>query len=439
MPPDGASGSSEDRPRIALVLPGGGSRGAYEAGALSVLLPALAERGEEVTVYCGTSVGAINAAALASAAHLGPVEQARMLLETWEGISKAEVTGRLIGPGMARGVASLIGEAIGVPGVRFNGLIEPKPLRDNIERWIDWPALHENVASGRVHSVCAVATSLRTGETVGFLEWGGRKPPEGAAEEILYAPVEMSGDHVRASAAIPGVFPPVEVPGRGRATGYFVDGATRLNAPIRPAIDLGGDRIIAISFEPYVSAGVTKIGSRSPGLADVLANVLDGLLADPAAADIRRMAAVNSFFAEGMESGSRAARAYRRSRGRRPYRKLSYALVAPRTRRALGRLAERIFEERYSGFGAFRDLDVALMAGALGGGPSRGELLTFLFFDEEFISALIDAGRRDARRWLASHPGFWCSDATHDFDLGSPAEPSEREIAVLEEWRARRR
>lgn len=80
------------------------------------------------------------------------------------------------------------------------------------------------------------------------------------------------------------------------------------------------------------------------------------------------------------------------------------------------------------------------MARALGGGPSRGELLTFLFFDEEFISALIDAGRRDARRWLATHPAFWCSDAGHDFDI-SPLtqEPAEKEIAVLEEYRLRRR
>lgn len=307
---DSRINGSERKP-IGVVLPGGGSRGAYEAGALSVLLPALEERGERVSIYCGTSVGAINGTALASHAHLGPTAQASALLETWQGISKQEVTGRLIGPGLAIGVARLVGEAMRVPGVRFQGLVEAAPLRENIERWIDWPALHRNVATGEVEAVCNIATSLRTGEPVGFLESHSRRAPEGAAEEIRYVPIELSGTHVRASAAIPLIFAPIEIPGKGPDSGWFVDGATRLNAPIRPAIDLGAERIVVISFEPYAAAVPTKVASRRPGFADIAANVIDGLLADPAAADIRRMAAINSFFAEGMESGSKAARAYR--------------------------------------------------------------------------------------------------------------------------------
>lgn len=78
------------------------------------------------------------------------------------------------------------------------------------------------------------------------------------------------------------------------------------------------------------------------------------------------------------------------------------------------------------------------MARAMGGGPSRGELLTFLFFDEQFIAALIDAGRRDARRWISRHPHFWCSDSAHDFGLGSDPDPSDIEVAQLAEWRSMR-
>ena len=54
--------------RIALVLAGGGARGAYEVGALAALAPALAERGETPDIIVGTSIGALNGAFLAARA-----------------------------------------------------------------------------------------------------------------------------------------------------------------------------------------------------------------------------------------------------------------------------------------------------------------------------------------------------------------------------------
>ena len=70
MPPAARPDEDPSDRRVALVLPGGGARGAYEVGALSVLLPELERRGEMPTIFCGTSVGAINAAFLGSVAHL---------------------------------------------------------------------------------------------------------------------------------------------------------------------------------------------------------------------------------------------------------------------------------------------------------------------------------------------------------------------------------
>jgi len=55
--------------RIALVLAGGGARGAYEVGALEALAPALANRGEVPDVIVGTSIGALNGAFFAARAH----------------------------------------------------------------------------------------------------------------------------------------------------------------------------------------------------------------------------------------------------------------------------------------------------------------------------------------------------------------------------------
>ncbi|HEY2006318.1 MAG TPA: patatin-like phospholipase family protein, partial [Solirubrobacteraceae bacterium] len=65
---------SQGNPTVAVVLAGGGARGAYEAGALSVLLPVLEERGLRPRIVIGTSVGALNASFLAANAQL-PADQ----------------------------------------------------------------------------------------------------------------------------------------------------------------------------------------------------------------------------------------------------------------------------------------------------------------------------------------------------------------------------
>ena len=87
--------------------------------------------------------------------------------------------------------------------------------------------------------------------------------------------------------------------------------------------------------------------------------------------------------------------------------------MAPSRRGAIGALAEAVFQERYGGVRGLRSPDFALLARLLGGGRAhaRGELLSFVLFDEVFIERLLDAGRNDAERWLATHPGFWSADA----------------------------
>ena len=134
-----------------------------------------------------------------------------------------------------------------------------------------------------------------------------------------------------------------------------------------------------------------------------------------------------------------AARAYRITRGRDPYRPISYALVSPPRRGEIGRPAERVFQHRYGGLRAWRGIDFAVLAAALGSGSrSRGELLSFLLFDEEFVAELLTMGARDARRWLRRHPRFWCRDAKHDLSRdGFDPAPTHEEDA-LAEFRARR-
>jgi NTE family protein len=424
---------------VAVVLPGGGARGAYEAGALSVLLPALEARGERVAIWCGTSVGAINATALASLAHLPASDQADAVVGIWRELRKGDVMAPIIGTGGLRTALRLLGHGLRIPGLRFASLLDPSPLAASLDRWIDWGRLAANVDDELVRAACVVATSLATGDPVAFVS-GRSRVPRLSDDTIHYVHARLGGEHVRASAAIPILFPAVEISSPTRARGHYADGGTRLNSPIKPALQLGADKVILIGLEPFERQAAAGVSPRRPSVADVAANVLDGLLVDQVATDLHRLAAINSFFVEDATRGTQGpSRAYRLARGHDPYRPVSYALVSPERRGEIGALAEDVFDRRYGGVRGLRDLDFMVMAQALGSQTrARGELLSFLLFDEGFVSALLERGARDAERWLSRHPRFWCRDAAHDLAFARFDRNVVTELDALDEFRARR-
>ena len=437
------NGNGARPPRVALVLPGGGARGAYEVGALSVLLPLLEARGERPTILCGTSVGAINAAALGSTADRPAAEAVGMLTEHWRALRKSNVIKSVVGPGLPLTLLRGIGEALEIPGVRLAGLLDPAPLRRSLDAWIDWDALHRNVRHGVIDAACVVATSLDRSAPVAFVDSSDRVPPSRPADPLQYVPAVLDGEHVRASAAIPMLFPPVAIEHPAPLAGHYVDGGTRLNSPVSPALALGADRVVVIGFQPFRARAELPIARRGvPRLADSVANILDGLLVDQVVDDLHRLATINSFIVDAHGPGPRgAADAYRAARGRKPYRRISYALVAPERRGELAEIADEVFDRRYGGLKGWLRPDYPFMSRIVGGSrsPARGELLSFLLFDEEHVERLVALGRRDAQRWIDRHPHLWCADASHDFDIDSGAVASLREREAIDEWRTLKR
>lgn len=248
---------------------------------------------------------------------------------------------------------------------------------------------------------------------------------------------------MRASAAIPLLFPPVELACPPEAADSYIDGGVRLNSPLSPALALGAERVILIGLEPFAARAPDTRPLHGARLADVTANILDGLLVDQVADDLHRLAAINSFLAEdgGLGALHAGARAERAARGKPAYRRISYALVAPERRGRIAEIAEQVFQERYAGLRGLLRPDLPVVSRLLGGGRTRarGELLSFLLFDERFVELLIEEGARDAQRWLDRHPGLWCSDAAHDLTVDHSAAAGVRERAAIEEWRAIRR
>jgi len=399
------SASNAGTARIGSVLSGGGARGAYEAGAISILGPALEARDERPSLFVGTSVGAINAGYMGASTHLSAEEQAAGLLDRWREVTKDRVIRPILLQQLPLTALRYAGELLSLPGVRLPSLLDPKPLERSLERWMSWGDLHRNVADGLVHAVAVVATAARTGRTVAFVESENALVGH-SSHAVEYVAAVLADEHVRASAAIPILFPPVRVESPAAARGWYVDGGTRLNTPIKPALDLGAERLVVIGTEAITELAPEpgRHESEAPDFGDGALHALHGTLVDPLGEDMRMLGNVNEFFANGEEAPG--AKRYREARGKPPYRSVPYMFVAPRRRGIIGDIATEVFRTRYGGLKGLRSPDFPLLNRLLGGdSPVHGELLSYLLFDQEFIEALIDLGRADAEHWLNAPPG----------------------------------
>jgi NTE family protein len=390
------------REPIAVVLAGGGARGAYEIGALAELLPALAERGERVDIVVGTSVGALNAAYLAANAHRPPAASVADGIEVWSTMAYGDVLRPLVSLGAVPRLLPLVAQLAGLPAGRAMALLDPTPLTETLERVVSFRRLRRNVADGHIHVAAVVATSGLTSRSVVFhhgrpIGAAGPSPAPDRKRGIDYVAATLTGEHVRASAAIPAVFPAVRVRGPATAKGWYFDGGTRLNTPIKPALSLGARRVVVIGLNSIAGGPGEIAGEQRPDLYAGVSQLIQGVLVDPLVNDVRTLATRNT-----------ATKTAARGANHRDERSVPYIFVAPREREAIGARAVAVYREHYHGLaGARRSSNIALLGRLVNGAasPLHGELLSYLFFAPEFATELIALGRDDARRWLA---------ATHD-------------------------
>jgi NTE family protein len=369
---------------VALVLSGGGARGAYEIGVLSVLLPELERRGERPTIVVGTSVGAFNAAFLAATAHRPADEALAGGIGWWRELGWTDSLTPVGSRGHDAGLRRLAGQLLGVRRPRVHALLDPSPLETTLARIVSFDQIARNAADGLLDSVAVTTTSALTGRTVVF-HAGGESPPHDAVRQIDYVSTPLDSSHVRASGAIPGLFPAVHVSSPQRARGWYYDGGTRLNTPIKPALELGADRVVVIGLNSIAPGPDELAGPRRPDVYEGSALVMQALLIDRLVDDMRELAAENV----PDEDADRL---------------IPYVFVAPQKRDEIGAIATRVWNEHYSGArGLLRDRDLSLLGRFVAGGddPAHGELLSLLFFSPEFAEELVALGQRHARDWLA--------------------------------------
>lgn len=275
----------------ALVMLGGGSRGAYQVGVVSHLI---GEKLIDYRILCGVSVGALNAGMLAMFGRDKHRDAVASLMHVWREIKPESIRKKW-------GYLGLL-HAFWRPS-----LYDSSPLIDLVRDRMSAQAIR---SSGNRLSVLAV--SLTTGEHRMF-------------DEMHPSIV----DAILASSSFPAMFKPIEIDGQ-----LWTDGGLRNESILKHAIAAGATDIDVVITAPKTQAIPFK---DKPNVIDVATRAIDVLGDSIAEYDVRMTLMVNTLVAQGIENKRYVnVRVFRPSE-RLPARSLDFDPKAIRTMIEMGR------------------------------------------------------------------------------------------------------
>lgn len=359
----------------AIVLSGGGARGAYQVGVLKAISELSRRHGidPKVNIYTGISAGAINATCMATHAddfHKG-VEKLERL---WSQITSDQVfssdashLGKIAIKWM--GDLSWGGLELKAPG---SALLDTSPLEKLLADNLSFERIEQNIQSKHLHAVALTATDYHSSNSITFVQ-GDAAIPMWSKTKRFSKSATLSTSHVMASSAIPLLFPPIAVGQR-----YFGDGCVRNSSPCAPSIYLGADELLVIGVrlrsktqEDQKAMGTT----RAPSVARLMNVLLNAVLLDGIEMDVERLFRMNDFVGQVPEHLRQGLN----------YRSVEAHLLSPTV--DIGELAvqysrrlPRIIRYLLKGLGRIED---------------ASEIASYLLFDPDFCSELIRVGYRD--------------------------------------------
>ena len=212
----------------ALVLSGGGARGAFQVGVWKYLQ----EIDWTPDLICGTSIGAVNAAAIGSGMSV------ERLIHVWRSHNRSEIY-RL------KGLQFLKSMRRGTP---LKSVLDTAPLRALLTRHLNLEALRRSPIE-----VVISAVHLATGRL------------------HLYNQDVIEIDHLMASSAMPILFPWQSIHGEP-----FWDGGVMANSPLFIALERKMEEIIVVLLSPVGHRSLTPPATLREGLELLLEHFLMG-------------------------------------------------------------------------------------------------------------------------------------------------------------------
>jgi len=355
----------------ALVLSGGGARAAYQVGVIKAIF--------EIApwyrpgILSGFSAGAINTGYLAMHADqdgfgVHQLEKLWSELKT-ENVFKTDFVNLMI-----NGLRLIWDLSFG--GIHqhtsVRALLDTKPLDEVLAREISSQKISENLKNSYFESVSVSATDYADGESVSFFQSkeriAGFKRKRRRAETA-----EMSHHHIMASAALPILFPAVQVGDR-----YFGDGCLRNIAPLSTAIHLGASAMIVIGVRRQVEASDAIVLKRNPSLGRILSVVINALLLDTTDVDVERLQRTNELVnLAGAEKASALG-----------FKKIDYLWLTPSI--DIGHLARDYTQ--------FMPFSLRYLLRGTGSRAEFSEIASYLLFEPPFLKRLLEVGYEDVYR-----------------------------------------
>jgi len=371
--------TSGAKPKIGLILTGGGARAAYQIGflrAVSHMLPRGAPN--PFQIICGTSAGAVNAAVMAAGATEFQRTVRRLML-VWkyfhvDQVYRSDVPS-VIGTGAKWLAAMLLG---GLGKSNPTSMLDNAPLAQLLRRHLDLQGIRRSIESGALYALSVTTSGYTSGQSVSFFQGVPGLVGWQRARRIG-VPEMIDIDHLMASSALPFLFPAVPL-----RREFFGDGSMRQIAPISPALHLGADRVIVIGVGRQVGNATERIKTIAyPSLAQIAGHALNSIFLDSLEVDIERLQRINRTI--------RLISPEDRSRHDVQLRDVDVLVISPSEE--IDRIAARHTREL--------PRSIRFLLRGLGATRTGGATLTsYLLFEPAYCRALIRLGYKDtmARR-----------------------------------------
>jgi len=353
--------------KAALILPGGGARGAYQVGVLKAISEILPDSSSPFPIITGISAGAINAGVMASHAE-NFVHGVGRLEHFWGNLRCQQVyrTGWL--HNLACGMHWLAAMSLGGLGVRNpRSLFDNTPLARLLEAELKTEGIHQAIKDGHLEALTITASGYSTNRAVTFFQSldnvaGWRAPRR------IGRPTRIDYRHLMASAALPLLFPAQRI-----GHEYYGDGGMRQTAPLGPALRLGADRLLVIGTRDERQDPEPAEDVSYPGPGEIGGYLLDVIFMDHLTNDLASLHRVNQTL-EAIPAD------------RRPDNPRSVASLLIQPSEDLRLVADRHIHR-------IPPSVRALLRGA--GAWGSGRMAGFMLFEGEFCRELIDLGYAD--------------------------------------------